>query len=147
MLTKNVLQHITYPLSLTDPDAIPLANTVDPHPLPPAVSSSALFNQALAQIQSIIANTIFGNNTCARCQSILQVLKFVSLAAPEEGPNLTVAICEAYKLSSNCTLAYGSPTGLGAAVTQVIAQANVAGYDGQVCRPHYLSSDIYPLSI
>lgn len=126
------MKHEIYPLSLTNPDTIPFENTVDPHPLPPKASSQVLFDQALVQITSILANTAFGTNNCARCHALLEVIKFISLAAPEQGPPLIVALCQLLKLSPTCAIIYGRP-GVGAVITQVLANANVGGYDGQVC--------------
>ncbi|KII93956.1 hypothetical protein PLICRDRAFT_695030 [Plicaturopsis crispa FD-325 SS-3] len=124
------VSHKTYPLALTNPDAIPSNNTVDVHPLPPVASSSRLLSQAAAQIVSIATNPIFGNNTCAQCQAALEVAKFLALAAPHEGPALIVQMCEHFAFSSSCATTYG-PLGLGNILTQVISNADAGGYDGQ----------------
>jgi hypothetical protein len=91
-------------------------------------------------VQSIIANPVFGGNTCAQCQALLEVLKFLSLAAPERGPDLVVVLCGVLKLSSTCEATFGRHgTGMGAVITQVVANADVGGYDGQVgdqCIPN-----------
>jgi sphingomyelin phosphodiesterase len=115
---------------LTDPDNVPQING-DPHPLPPTASSARLFDQALAQIKAIIANPIFGINTCAQCHALLEVFKFISLAAPEQGPDLLVAHCNLTNLSPTCEATFGRRN-LGAVITQVLANADVGGYDGQV---------------
>lgn len=120
-----------YPLKLTSPSTIPQNNTVDPHPLPPVASADRLRRQASAQIHSIAVNPVFGNNTCARCQAGLEVAKFLALAAPEEGPALAVELCEAFAFSTTCSTDY-SVLSLGSVITQVIANADVGGYDGQV---------------
>ena len=125
---------MTYPLSLTDPNSIPLLDTKDPNPLPAPVSPSVLGAQALIQTNSLIANQ---NTTCAQCQSLLEVLKFLSLAAPEQAPPVTIALCQHYKLTSNCTATHGL-SGLGSIYIQVIAKADVGGYDGQV--PEFVSA-------
>jgi len=122
---------VTYPLSLTDPNSIPLEDTKDPNPLPARAPSSVIGAQALIQINSIIANQNFGS--CAQCQSLLEVLKFISLAAPEQGPAVTIALCQHYNLSPNCTATHGL-SGLGSVYIQVIAKADVGGYDGQVLK-------------
>ena len=106
-------------------------NTKDPHPLPPKASSSKLLELAIIQIDSIIKNPIFGNNTCARCQAGLEVAKFLALAAPEQGPELAVALCNKYKFSTTCEATFGALS-KGGVVTQVIANADAGGYDGQV---------------
>jgi len=120
-----------YPLDLTSPDEIPLNNTEDPHPLPRKASSSRLFDQALAQVKSIAANTHFADN-CAKCQAGLEVAKFLALAAPEEGPRLAVELCEHFQFSSTCGTTF-SRLGIGAVITQVVSNADVGGLDGQVC--------------
>ncbi|KAH7923902.1 Metallo-dependent phosphatase [Leucogyrophana mollusca] len=129
--------HKIFPLSLTDPDHIPQNDTVDPHPLPPKASSSRLLEQAIAQIQSIATNPIFGDNTCARCQASLEVAKFIALAAPEEGPELAIQLCELFEYSSTCATTY-SRLVIGAALTQVASFADVGGYDGQLLCYQFL---------
>jgi sphingomyelin phosphodiesterase len=62
---------------------------------------------------------------------MLVVIKFVSMAAPQEAPSLVVAACQRFKLSNNCEASYGRQ-GLGSVLTQVLANADVGGYDGQV---------------
>lgn len=119
-------------MSLTNPDTIPKNNTVDPHPLPPTASSSRLLQQAVIQVKSIANNPIYGDNTCARCQAGLEVAKFLALAAPEQGPNLAVELCELFSFSSTCGTSF-SRLALGSVITQVIANADVGGLDGQVC--------------
>ncbi|KAG6846105.1 hypothetical protein H0H87_006469 [Tephrocybe sp. NHM501043] len=131
--TATSVQHEVYPFALTNPDTIPHQNTVDPQVLPPVASSSKIYSQALQQIGSVFKSTTFGDNNCARCLSILEVLKFVALAAPEHGPDLYASICNTLNLSSTCEATYGkSGTGLGAVITQVAANMDAGGYDGQV---------------
>ncbi|KAK7058586.1 hypothetical protein VNI00_002222 [Paramarasmius palmivorus] len=125
-----------YPLSLTGPDSLPLNNTVDPHPLPPKASSSRLYSQALLQIKNIAANPTF-NTTCAKCQASLEVAKFLALAAPEEVPGLAVELCEFFGFSSTCGTTY-SILGIGSVITQVISNADAAGYDGQMLCQNFL---------
>jgi hypothetical protein len=103
----------------------------DPHPLPPKASSSQLLQQALTQVESIASNPTFGNNSCAKCLAGLEVGKFLALAAPELGPNLATELCLHFNFSSTCEETY-SVLALGSVVTQVIANADVAGLDGQV---------------
>jgi sphingomyelin phosphodiesterase len=125
-------KHKVYPLSLTDPNNIPVNDTADPHPLPPKASPSRLYRESYAQIISIAANPIFGNNTCARCQAGLEAAKFLALAAPEQGPVLAVALCQHFNFSKSCDKIY-SETVSGSVITQVVANADVGGLDGQVC--------------
>ena len=59
--------------------------------------------------------------------------KIVALAAPEQGNSIAVALCLVLGLADSedaCELLFGAP-GLGNVVTQVLANADVAGYDGQ----------------
>jgi hypothetical protein len=62
---------------------------------------------------------------------MLEILKFVSLAAPEQGPDLVIALCQRNKLSKNCQETHGR-NGFGSVITQVLANGDVGGYDGQV---------------
>lgn len=115
-------------------------NTKDPHPLPPRASSSLLFENALRQIQSIASNTVFGNNSCAKCLAGLEVAKFLALADPAQGPNLAVELCRRFNLASTCENTYGFLS-LGSVLTQVIANADVGGFDGQVWNWIFESPD------
>lgn len=104
-------------------------NTEDPRVLPPKASDSLLLQHAKTQITSIQNNALF--DTCTKCQASLEVAKFLALAAPDQGPELAVFVCNAFSLSSTCEATYeGTP--LGAMVTQVLASADVGGFDGQV---------------
>jgi hypothetical protein len=108
--------HEIFPFSLTDPQDIPQYDTEDPHPLPSKASSQMLLQQAVAQIKSIAVNPMF--STCARCQASLEVAKFLALAAPEQGTNLALTLCEYFNYSSSCEKSYG-PLVLGPILTQV----------------------------
>ncbi|KAK7063751.1 SER THR protein phosphatase family protein [Favolaschia claudopus] len=128
---------VVYPLALTDPDTIPTNDTVGPHPLPPTASSSLLLKAAFNQIVSISANPIFGTNNCARCQAGLEVAKFLAMASPSSGPELAVQLCFHFNFNSDCGTQY-SRLGIGAIITQVVANANVGGYDGQMLCQNFL---------
>ncbi|KAJ7146299.1 Metallo-dependent phosphatase-like protein [Mycena epipterygia] len=129
---------VTYKLALTSPDTIPTNDTTDAHPLPPVASSSLLLQQAFAQIVAISTNPTFGTNTCARCQASLEVAKFLALASPENGPTLAVQLCFHFNFSSTCGSTY-SRLALGSVITQVVANANVGGYDGQLLCQNFFS--------
>ncbi|KAJ7292749.1 sphingomyelin phosphodiesterase [Mycena rebaudengoi] len=132
------VSHETYKLSLTHPDTIPLNNTVDPHPLPPVASSSKLLEQAFAQIVAISTNPMF-TTPCAKCQAGLEVAKFLAMASPENGPTLAVQLCFHFKFSSDCGTTF-SKLNRGGLITQVIANANVGGYDGQMICQSFLNN-------
>ncbi|KAA1467835.1 sphingomyelin phosphodiesterase [Dentipellis sp. KUC8613] len=136
--------HKKYPLALTDPDHIPQADNVDPHPLPPKASDSTLLQLAKAQIQSIRANPIFANNTCAACQAMLVVGKMLALAAPEQGPALSVFICNLFDENGNCEANFGA-NALGSPITQVLANADVGGADGQMFCENFLGASKCPI--
>ena len=66
----------------------------------------------------------------------MNVAKFVALAAPEEAVDVVLAICNAFRLTGNCERMYGRKA-MGAVVVQVLAAADVNGYDGQVVYSFY----------
>ncbi|OSX66906.1 hypothetical protein POSPLADRAFT_1072083 [Postia placenta MAD-698-R-SB12] len=128
------ITHVTYPYWLTNPETIPQEDTWETHPLPPTASSSQLLDYAVQQIISISTSPIFSSDTCAACQVSLEVAKFLALAAPAEGPNLAIRLCEYFDYADDCAADYGIFT-LGATLTQVAAYADAGGYDGQsICN-------------
>jgi hypothetical protein len=106
-------------------------DTKDPHPLPNKASDSLLLAHAIEQVESIASNPVFANNTCAQCQAGLEVAKFLAMASPSQGPALAVALCHRFNFNSDCDTMFGI-LGIGAIVTQVVANADVGGFDGQV---------------
>ncbi|KAI0299797.1 Metallo-dependent phosphatase-like protein [Russula brevipes] len=120
--------HKVYPPGLTDPKNIPRCdNPQDPHPLPPRASDEALLQAAKTQVQWLLASPAFTNNA-----------KFLSLAAPEQGPLFFVFLCQQFKLYSACNTTFGATT-LGPVLTQVLANADVVGYDGQLICQNFFS--------
>ncbi|KAG9308177.1 sphingomyelin phosphodiesterase [Chiua virens] len=119
-----------FPENLTNPETFPKNDTVDLHPLPLTSNSSELLNTAIAQIAAIATNPAFEGNKCAQCQASLEVAKFLVMAAPEQGPLLAEAACEYFNYSDTCYDEY-SVLALGSMFSQVVALANVGGYDGQ----------------
>jgi len=73
------------------------------------------------------------------CSATLQIGKFLSLAAPEQASTYFILLCERFGFSGNCTTAFGVRM-FGPVLVQVLANADVAGYDGQVRRAcvHFL---------
>ena len=55
----------------------------------------------------------------------------VAMAAPEQGPDFAVSLCNHFKFNADCATMFGR-LGIGAVVTQVVANADVGGLDGQV---------------
>ena len=106
-------------------------DTQDPHPLPPRASDDSLLQTAIGQVKWLFANTAIANNTCTLCIAALQIGKLLSLAAPEQGPAFSVFLCQQFQISSTCNTTYTATT-YGSVLTQVLAFANVSGYDGQV---------------
>lgn len=125
---------------ISDACVVVKENAKDPHPLPPTASSEQLLQQALGQIESIATSPNFGNNTCSKCIAALEVGKFLAMAAPEQGPNLAVALCQYFNFSSTCQTF--SLLELGSVITQVVANADVASLDGQVRMQMHVTSRI-----
>jgi sphingomyelin phosphodiesterase len=88
-------------------------------------------------LQAIHDSAFYAGNTCGACQAGLQVAKFVALANPALGPTLAVRACEQFNYSKTCGTSYG-PRGLGPVITQVVANADVGGYDGQMLCQNFL---------
>ncbi|GJJ12646.1 hypothetical protein Clacol_006890 [Clathrus columnatus] len=131
--------HITYPESLTDPNHIPQNDTVDPHPLPPKASSNQLLQAAFQQIISINNSPSFGDDGCTKCLASLEIGKFVALAEPSLIPQLGLMVCEQFQLANPCVNTYSSTT-LGPVIAQVLANADVGGYDGQLLCQNFFSA-------
>ncbi|KAH7929501.1 sphingomyelin phosphodiesterase [Leucogyrophana mollusca] len=146
-VVSDPVTHKIFPEFLTDPENFPKNDTVDPHPLPPKASSAQLLELALAQIKSIVTNPAIANDTCAQCLASLEVAKFLALAAPEQGPDLTIALCEYFDYStapSTCALDY-ERNSIGAVFTQIVSFADVGGYDGQlICANQFSSCPVPP---
>ncbi|KAI9511897.1 Metallo-dependent phosphatase [Russula earlei] len=58
---------------------------------------------------------------------------------PEQGPAFFVFLCQQYSLSSACQTTYGA-TSYGPVLTQVLANADVQGYDGQMICQNFIAS-------
>ena len=78
------------------------------------------------------SNNTGGSNTCSKCVAALAVGQMVAKLAPTHFPTGMVSLCHSLKLStySSCELTYG-PNGSGASWAQILANADVAGLDGQ----------------
>ncbi|KAH9996082.1 Metallo-dependent phosphatase [Russula vinacea] len=137
--------HKIYPAGLTNPNDIPRCNdTQDPHVLPPRASDDFLLQTAISQVKWLFANPATANNSCTLCTGTLQVGKFLALAAPEQGPAFALFLCQQFRLSNTCNNTYSSTT-YGPVITQVLAYANVSGYDGQLlCQNFFPGSCSLP---
>ncbi|KAI0273987.1 Metallo-dependent phosphatase [Russula aff. rugulosa BPL654] len=129
--------HKVYPAGLTDPNDIPQVDTQDPHPLPPRVPDEALLENAQNQVKWLFANPTIASSNCTRCIASLQIAKFLSFAAPEQTPLFFVFLCQQFRLSSSCNSTYSATT-LGPVLTQVVANANISGYDGQLICENFI---------
>lgn len=85
----------------------------------------------MTQVQGLANNPTFSNDECALCIAVLEIAKFLSLATPEQGPAFFVFLCQEFQLDDKCDATYGATT-FGSVLTQVLANADVAGYDGTV---------------
>lgn len=140
--------NITFPLNLTNPETIP-ATDDDPIYFPQPLanisnsSTAALLQAAFTNITGIIESNTTASN-CTKCKNALGVGKTLAQYAPESVPGLLVALCEAFKFSSNATCVDNYAAGsFGAILTQVLAFADVTGLDGQyICND--LSSTFCP---
>lgn len=138
-----------YPFALTNPNKIPQVlpsallsalcaqlfsfqnDTKDPIILPPRASPAQILEQAINLFVSISQNPVFQNDPCAACQASLAGAKFVALAAPEEGPAFAIQFCEAFTTGIDCPGMFGVET-MGPIFTQVVAAADIGGFDGRV---------------
>ncbi|PPQ64241.1 hypothetical protein CVT24_008644 [Panaeolus cyanescens] len=130
--------HEIYPLGLTDPNNIPTVDKVDPHPLPPTAPPSRILQESIQQLHSIAANPFFVNSTCASCQAALSIGKIVALASPSNGPQFLTEFCNTLTTSTTCNITY-DVSGIGSVLTQVIANADISGYDGQAICQNFFS--------
>jgi hypothetical protein len=119
-------------------------DTQDPHPLPPRAPDESLLQAAITQAKWLSQNAVFAKDTCALCNAALQIGKFLSLAAPEQASAYILFLCELFEITGNCPSVYG-PTTFGPVLAQVLANADVVGYDGQVCRLPSRGKESFPL--
>lgn len=85
-------------------------------------------------------STIFDSG-CTKCVALLEVAKFLFLAAPEEGSALAIELCNLFGLSTTCSEMYG-PDDMGNVITEVFASADIGGLDGQVCTIRLATADL-----
>jgi hypothetical protein len=126
----------TYPLNLTNPDAIPSQNT-DPILYPSPTSSVApsaqptILNQIIASVEAVLTNSNYTSN-CTKCVDALVAGAAAAKLVPSLVPSALVQLCQKYKFASNstCQVTYGA-TNYGAVLTQILAFGHLNGSDGQ----------------
>ncbi|KAK4159001.1 Metallo-dependent phosphatase-like protein [Cladorrhinum sp. PSN259] len=144
------ISNLTFPFNLTDPDNIPnLAG--DPIFFPPALTNltkSAAENftsAAVAEIFRILdGNSSLLASNCSKCVSCLSVGQTAARVAPTALPAAIVHLCRetGYKTHKVCREMFEAST-FGTPWTQVLANADVGGLDGQyICS--FLSPDFCP---
>ncbi|GJJ11789.1 hypothetical protein Clacol_006027 [Clathrus columnatus] len=146
------VSHSVFPLDLTNPKTIPTANLKDPVVLPPSLlspnspiiispqtnlstpGSIELRNIIFDEIKDILTNTTKAfTSTCGQCISSLALLKQLALTAPWEVPPILVELCEFTSTSAfgSCAAEFSANSD-GDVTTQVIANADVTGVDGEL---------------
>ncbi|KIJ51843.1 hypothetical protein M422DRAFT_157627 [Sphaerobolus stellatus SS14] len=149
-----------FPIDLTNPKTIPTANVNDPVILPPSLLSNspvvvspkanlstpgslALRAAAFEQISEILKNSQNAfSTTCSQCTASLLVAKNLALTAPWEVSPLLIQICNLTNFSAfgSCEAEFSANSD-GQIATQLLANADVAGLDGQfMC-----ARDVIPL--
>ncbi|KAK4230455.1 Metallo-dependent phosphatase-like protein [Podospora fimiseda] len=144
------ISNLTFPFSLTDPDHVP-SHAGDPILFPPATSNlteaaaEALVSKAVAEIMGIIdGNDSVATGNCSKCLSCLSVAKMVARMAPTYLPDAMIHVCRTtnYKSHKACRETFES-SAFGAPWTQVLANADVDGLDGNyICS--FFSPDFCP---
>ncbi|KAF8521774.1 Metallo-dependent phosphatase [Hysterangium stoloniferum] len=139
-----------FPLDLTNPKTIPTANLEDPVVLPPSLLTSspvvvspnknlstpgsiALRQAAFFEISQILNNTLGSfNSTCSQCVGSLVIAKDLALTAPWEVSPLLIDICNLVQFSAfgSCEQEFSANSD-GQIATQLLANADVSGLDGQ----------------
>lgn len=142
--------NITFPANLTNPHTLPDSNP-DPVYLPEPLEDLSQDQQHVL-VKEVIHNltqTIESNFTtpCQQCKTALTIAKPAALYAPALVPEAMVSLCQHYQFKSNtsCVETYAT-SNLGAIWTQVLANADTRGLDGEyICsslsstfcsRPH-----------
>lgn len=130
--------NITFPLNLTDPSTIPTEDA-DPvlYPEPVAnlsdTAAEAIIAASISQVLDIASanNSAFTDN-CSKCVAALAIGQMVAKIAPSHLPAAMVQLCQTTGFSTNSTCQSTYEAGsFGAVLTQVLANADVAGLDGR----------------
>lgn len=130
--------NITFPLNLTDPSTIPTVDA-DPvlYPEPVANLSDSAAKAVIAASISQVLDIVSANNSaftdsCSKCVAALSIGQMVAKIAPSYLPDAMVQLCQITEFSTNSTCESNYQAGnFGAVLTQVLAEADVAGLDGR----------------
>lgn len=133
ILNKTFLLNLTNPLTIPthDEDPVyypkPLVNLTE-------AEAKAIVGSASDEILDILSANQSGLSTnCSRCIAALNVAQVAAQFAPNYLPDAMVALCQSTGFTSNssCEATYEAGS-YGASWTQILAQADVNGLDGQL---------------
>ncbi|KAK8866189.1 hypothetical protein IAR55_001340 [Kwoniella newhampshirensis] len=139
VITDGVLES-TYPLDLTDPDTISNNDTVDPHYYPTVhlkgETAQKLYDNVTAEIEGII--TAQGTSNCTKCIQGLTSASRLAKEAPQLIPQLLTTLCNRYSFASRAGCNVYDENAQGPFYAQVLAYADVSGYDGQYLCQNFI---------
>ncbi|WVQ79165.1 hypothetical protein IAT38_001261 [Cryptococcus sp. DSM 104549] len=138
-ITDSILNK-TFPLNLTSPDNIPTNNTQDPLFYPPTYlygsAATELYENVTAQIKAIVTGD---SANCTKCIDALTVASTLATQAPQHVPELLVSLCNYYSFSTVASCNNYMQDAQGPFYAQVLAYANVSGYDGQYLCQNFIT--------
>lgn len=104
----------------------PVANLSD-------TAAEAVVAASIAQVLDIVsANNSAFTDSCSKCVAALSIGQMVAKIAPSHLPDAMVQLCQTTGFSTNATCESNYEAGnFGAVLTQVLAEADVAGLDGR----------------
>ncbi|CAH7666931.1 Metallo-dependent phosphatase-like protein [Phakopsora pachyrhizi] len=130
----NPITKTVYPLNLTAPDQVPVNNLRDPITLPPIYlrgeEARLLAHRTLSQVIRVIRSNSTKSSSCEKCTQSLDLMGKLARRAPQLVPEALVSLCETYRFNSRCQQQYGLHS-MGPIAAQVLAFADLTGYDGQ----------------
>ncbi|OXC67744.1 hypothetical protein AYX13_03637 [Cryptococcus neoformans] len=131
----------TYPLELTDPDTISTNDTADPLYYPPTrlhvSAATSLYQNVTDQIKNIVIGDTPSN--CSKCIDALTAASSLAKRAPELVPDLLVSLCNHYDFASEAGCNVYTANAQGPYYAQVLAYADVSGYDGQYLCQNFIT--------
>ncbi|WVQ76951.1 hypothetical protein IAR50_006630 [Cryptococcus sp. DSM 104548] len=139
-ITDSILNK-TFALNLTDPDTIPTNDTTDPlvYPFSWLNGSEAtdLYQSITAQIQDIVIGE--GGN-CTKCIKSLTAASELAKRAPQLIADLLVSLCNYYTFTTPTKCNVYSANAQGPFYAQVLAYADIGGYDGQYLCQNFITA-------